>query len=375
MRLGNLRSLEVLGKPSRVSSLDVFRSVAIVVVVLFHFNNFLPYGNLGVDLFFVISGFLVGGILIRKFQEQEKIVFSQFILQRGFKIWPSYYVFVILAGILSYVFYRNLEPAIVLSIDQYSRLLLFYQNYTGGTVIIFGHVWSLCVEEHFYIILPILFLIVNKLGSNPSSRLRLFWMMIFGFIISGVLFKCFSINFLRSKDTFSGTHNRLDALGWGLLLAAIHILHEKWFRTLQIRKYFFLLGIFLFALMIFILETGDSYFFMKVVFRSVIPISFFLMIGGTLYHDFSSWLPLRFISYYSYNWYLWHPLFGSLVIYFFGSGIPGLLVYIGFTFLVAMVLTILIEEPVLRWRDRLMPSLFSAGAGSVQLKHASGIRH
>lgn len=60
-----LNVIDKINSASRNSCVDVFRAVAIIVVVLYHFNDIIPFGHLGVDLFFVISGLLVGGILIK----------------------------------------------------------------------------------------------------------------------------------------------------------------------------------------------------------------------------------------------------------------------------------------------------------------------
>ena len=93
-----LQSVRTLQDPARNSCVDVFRALAIMAVVLFHFEGLLPYGNIGVDLFFVISGLLVGGLLIRQLHTGTRIRFFKFFLQRGFKIWPSYYAFLLSAA-------------------------------------------------------------------------------------------------------------------------------------------------------------------------------------------------------------------------------------------------------------------------------------
>ncbi len=151
-----LKVFKILSAPERVASLDFFRAIAILSVVLFHFNGTLPYGYLGVDLFFVISGTLIGGVLIKRIKSNVRISLVRFILQRGLKIWPSYYGFLLGGSILSYFFISELHPDELIHGKDLIRYLFFYQNYTGipfhwG----FDHVWSICVEEHFYILLPI----------------------------------------------------------------------------------------------------------------------------------------------------------------------------------------------------------------------------
>lgn len=85
MRRMNLRSFEVLRANTRIPSVDVFRAFAILPVVIYHFNKSLPYGYLGVDLFFVISGLLVGSILIKKFKRNEKISFPGSFYKEGLR--------------------------------------------------------------------------------------------------------------------------------------------------------------------------------------------------------------------------------------------------------------------------------------------------
>jgi peptidoglycan/LPS O-acetylase OafA/YrhL len=214
-----LKSIEIIESKSRISSVDIFRGFAILPVVLFHFNNTLPFGYLGVDLFFVISGLLVGSILITQYKSRNKINFFQFVLQRGFKIWPSYYSFFIVGTILGMVL---LEGSPKWEVFRWGkdlfRYLFFYQNYTGKPFHwSFDHVWSLCIEEHFYILLPILFIITAIIFRNN------FRMLLFrnhhGLIVTGILYLNFSAIILHLDfETYSATHNRIDALGWGVLI-------------------------------------------------------------------------------------------------------------------------------------------------------------
>ena len=71
-------------KIERIESIDFFRGLAVLLVIFYHYKNMIPYGYLGVDLFFIISGYLVGGVLIQRALE-DRLEFWKFILQRGFK--------------------------------------------------------------------------------------------------------------------------------------------------------------------------------------------------------------------------------------------------------------------------------------------------
>ncbi len=106
----NLKVIQLLTTNNRISSLDVFRGIAILAVIFYHFHQTLSFGKLGVDLFFVISGFLVGGILIREYEKNKGINIPRFLLQRGFKIWPSYYFLLLFGAVVATLFYRNSHP-------------------------------------------------------------------------------------------------------------------------------------------------------------------------------------------------------------------------------------------------------------------------
>jgi peptidoglycan/LPS O-acetylase OafA/YrhL len=217
MSLMKLKSVEVLKAGTRISSVDVFRAFAILPVVIYHFNKFLPFGYLGVDLFFVISGLLVGSILIRQYKKNEKINFSRFILQRGFKIWPSYYSFLLVGTLLAFLFYGQDKPEYIIGGGRDAlRYIFFYQNYTWGpSHWPFDHIWSLCVEEHFYILLPLLLLFIKDLFKNNRNTLVL---SVAAMILTGISFKILTGKYTPGVDTYSTTHNRIDALGWGSVI-------------------------------------------------------------------------------------------------------------------------------------------------------------
>jgi len=353
-----LKVYELLTSNNRISSLDVFRAVAIIIVVLYHFHQVLLFGNLGVDLFFVISGFLVGGILIREYDKNQGINIPKFILQRGFKIWPSYYFLLIFGAVVATLFYRNSHPEQIIPFKEMARYAFFYQNYVPNPDHwSFGHVWSLCVEEHFYIILPVTLFLIHKLVGN-KNRTKALYIMVFTAIILGMAFKYYSLYYTESRDTYLRTHNRIDALAWGVLL---YLVITHYGERLKQIKHLYLLsiaGLLVFALSIIIGNHTDSEKYHQIVLHSVIAPSFFLLILGVYYVDFSKFYILRTIGYFSYNWYLWHPIFVSMVSDKIGTGITGLLIYIILSFSMAVLTTVLIEEPLLQKRKVIINRIF-----------------
>jgi peptidoglycan/LPS O-acetylase OafA/YrhL len=113
-------------------------------------------GWLGVDLFFVLSGFLIGGLLVTELQKHGRIDITRFLVRRGLKIYPAYFVFIaylmLMPAAKSFAQEGNAWATTVEEWVRYWPNLLFLQNYVGSNPA--GHTWSLAVEEHFYLTLP-----------------------------------------------------------------------------------------------------------------------------------------------------------------------------------------------------------------------------
>jgi peptidoglycan/LPS O-acetylase OafA/YrhL len=353
-----LKVYGVLKTTDRISSLDVFRAIAIIAVVIYHYHHILNFGNLGVDLFFVISGLLVGGILTREFEKDQKINIPKFLLQRGFKIWPSFYFFLTFGSLMAFLLYRNSHDEFMIPLSDVKRYVFFYQNYVEMPIHwTFDHIWSLCVEEHFYIMLPLVFFTI-QLFISKKNKIKALYVAVILAIIMGVVFKYFSLYYTASKDTYTGTHNRIDALAWGVLLNLILTHYGEKLKTIKWLPVVSITGILLFAIAIYINRHTSSLIYHKIVLQSFVPICFFLIILGVYYLDFSKFYILRTMGYYSYNWYLWHPMFVWAITDILGPGRIGLSVYIFISLSMAILATVVVEEPFLELRRKVIPVLF-----------------
>ena len=112
------------------------------------------------DLFFVLSGFLVGGLLFNELRGRGKLDVPRFLIRRGFKIWPSYYVYLAAVAVLMA---RRSVPGLAASLLPN---LLNVQNYFGTPL---QHTWSLAVEEHFYLALPLLLLWAPRRRNSTAG--------------------------------------------------------------------------------------------------------------------------------------------------------------------------------------------------------------
>jgi peptidoglycan/LPS O-acetylase OafA/YrhL len=116
-------------------------------------------------LFFVLSGFLISRLLFAEYQEKGRIAFGRFAFRRGMKIWPPFYALSVLVLIVSFL---NSEPH-QWFLRPFLHDALFMDSYVPGT---FGHFWSLAVEEHFYIFLPIVLFLMPRTARAHTRQIR-----------------------------------------------------------------------------------------------------------------------------------------------------------------------------------------------------------
>ncbi len=211
----------------RRTSLDLLRFVAIFVVLFHHLHleenaehglllqGLIRGGWVGVDLFFVLSGFLIGGLLFSELQETGEIRFARFFTRRAFKILPSAYA-LLFVTVLNYLRIGQLTPDLrIRAIHD----LFFIQNYLGP---LNSLTWSLAVEEHFYLLLPLTLFLLMKLQSKKIGRgmdeiPRLCVILVI------VTLAIRTYNALTTPFNiyvhYFPTHIRLDSLMFGVLLA------------------------------------------------------------------------------------------------------------------------------------------------------------
>jgi peptidoglycan/LPS O-acetylase OafA/YrhL len=194
----------------RVPELDALRGIAAVVIMLFHlrFMGRFPWWGTAVDLFFVLSGYLITTIILDTRHTEH--FFRVFYARRALRIWPAYY-----AAFLTAIVLNRLAPKPV-SMDGWLSFLTytqFVQGYWGGTLPnfspFFRHSWTLAIEEQFYLLWPVL---VARTGRKYLVAL------IIPLLIVPVV--------LRAQGYFPHMLlTRCDGLGFGALLAGI--LYEK----------------------------------------------------------------------------------------------------------------------------------------------------
>ncbi len=201
----------------RLRELDFLRGLAIILVLFQHipFSKFTStIGWIGVDLFFVLSGFLISGLLFREYQKFGNINPWLFLVRRAFKIYPIYYLFMLpYLGIKIFYFHRFYLLGFIYDST-------FVQNYFLGWGYACPASWSLAVEEHFYFGFSILLWIVaNKL--NLDIRKSAFYIVIITilFIVFGIRYASNALHFFDVTRLYTATHLRIDSLFMGVLIS------------------------------------------------------------------------------------------------------------------------------------------------------------
>lgn len=158
-----------------MGGLDALRAAAVIAVCLFHFGLFNP-GWLGVDLFFVLSGFLIGGAIIRS-AESGKWSFGKFYVHRSMRILPVYYTFILLKALCvgiplaEHPYSWTSLSSILASLTFTQTTASWYWGWQGDGKFVPGGTWSLVIEEYFYLLCP---LIIVGLWRTFQSRAVLF---------------------------------------------------------------------------------------------------------------------------------------------------------------------------------------------------------
>ena len=204
------------------------RSIAVLAVLIFHINSkYLAGGFLGVDIFFVISGFLMTNILVNDYYKNNKINLIKFYFSRVKRIVPALFVALFITLLLSLLIFSK-EDIQKTSNNIYTSFLfisnIFFSNQTFNYwdkqiyTSPFLHTWSLSVEWQYYLIYPLILIIVINVFKKFNVINKIIILNIFMFIISFLLAKYY-ININADKKAFYLLYSRAFELSLGALTA------------------------------------------------------------------------------------------------------------------------------------------------------------
>jgi peptidoglycan/LPS O-acetylase OafA/YrhL len=237
-----------LATRNRQPGLDLLRAIAIMLVILYHaglFGFVLPYdvqrfGWIGVDLFFVLSGYLIAGQLLSALARGKSLHVRRFYWRRALRILPAFLVIVAICFFLPSLREYPVMPPVW-------KFLTFTQNLglRGGTT--FSHAWSLCIESQFYLLLPLLLLALARWRRGH-------WVVPCAVVLCGIVIRGLiaHANLSSPEPSFAvwqkfiyyPTYARLDPLTMGVCLAAIeHFRPTCWAALMKTAKWIWIPGL------------------------------------------------------------------------------------------------------------------------------------
>ena len=372
----------------RNREIDFLRGIAILLVIFFH-DRTIPFLNrtgwMGVDLFFVLSGFLVSGLLFKEYDRYRKVNAKQFLIRRGFKIYPVFYIFLVISVLLAKTVDHNFEG---------KKLLFeaaFLRNYGPG---MWGHTWSLCVEEHFYFFLAFSMYLFARYKQIENKKLinGFFILIMVGCLANRIIFPYIIPLYKKSAWlTHVQTHFRIDSLSFGVLIAYNRYYNKEKFNAFFQKTQSYLLPLaitIMLPVMIMAPEdpakTGSNFFM-----RSFGYVTLYLGFGMILIYFISKQninalldkyvsAPLAnlmaHIGLYSYSIYVFHTMIRKYIVLNISVN-PYLqtVIFVVLAVLTGMFIGKYVEVYFLRIRDKYFPSRSSgtssdeSGNGQVKL--------
>ncbi|WP_189509357.1 acyltransferase family protein [Candidatus Methylopumilus universalis] len=319
------------------SDIAGLRAFSVIIIIIYHFfPSYLPSGFIGVDIFFVISGFLISQILLF---DQYKHSFFSFLKSRFLRLAPALLSVLLVSLILGWFFLLQ-DEYLALSKSGFSSLIAqsnlyemlrsgYFENTISSRPLL--HLWSLAVEIHFYLFISV-FIFWQR------NNKKIIWLLLF-------LMSCSFIANILFIDINSTANFYLSPFRlWEFLLGSIVFIYQ---RDKKIPSYFSYIGIFLLIISLFVIDTHSPF----PGWVAVLPVlaSGFILLNNQSNNvsHILSLKPMVFIGTISYALYLWHwPLldFSKLT---FGSLSPLFRIFLGlFTFILACVTTFYIEKPI-----------------------------
>ncbi len=366
---------------NRLNGLDTLRAVAIILVLIYHywtvvsseqlFGYITRIGWIGVDLFFVLSGYLIGDQILKARANEENFSLKNFYARRLLRTLPNYYVVLALYFALPTLLFGNYTAPLW-------QFFTFTQNFDMRPGQTFTHSWSLCVEEQFYLLFPLVALVA--IGRNRSPFIL--WGIIALSFLTAITLRVFVLNnnggsAIHVLDYYEyvyyPTHTRFDELLPGIALALIKNYHSSTYeRLLRHGNAFFLAGLLSTVVICYLFlnfvthKTNGTTVWVSALGYSGLAISFSLILLGALSPN--SWIykrkipGLAQIAIWSYAIYLIHkPLYQLLKEPLVQLGInkdgySGMALIIFVSCICGWLLYKLVEVPFMKLRARWVPS-------------------
>ncbi|MFB2586735.1 acyltransferase family protein [Herbiconiux liukaitaii] len=345
-------------KVGQIPSLNGLRAVAVFIVIYAHseFPGRIA-GSMGVGLFFFLSGYLITTLLRAEFDRFERISLKDFYTRRVLRILPPMYIVFIGALILALVgiLPSALSVGGVLSSGTFlANYWTIFNGHTGvpeGT----GVLWSLAVEEHFYLVFPVIYIAMRKWLPNRRHQV----VLLVAICVAALIWRCYlTVSGASPLRLYYATDTRADAIVWGAILAIgfnpafgeVRLPNRRWFAPALV---------IVSALTIFAASRFGSTFTYSIGFTVQAVAAFGLFIPLILAPQswigrILNWAPVAWIGVISYTLYLVHqPVFALAKLYLPLPHPIQILIGVGVSVLLSWAMLVLVERPIGKLRKRL----------------------
>lgn len=336
----------------RIGGLDGLRTFAIAGVFAAHMNaSWLPQGGLGVNVFFVISGFLITALLLAEDEETGRINLRRFYARRLLRLWPALTLLVVVCSLLALFMHGSLHKE---TLDAAPFALFYVSNWyraAGHNAGMFSHTWSLSVEEQFYLCWPVLLALAFHFRGRRGVLVAALGLAVASAGLQALLFSQHA-----SPDRL---YNGTDTVAFNLLiggaLAVAMVQVPEAVRRIAVFAPVALIGVIAIAAWD---ANGSEMNYGGLVLLAILCA---VMIAAVvLRHDglfarcFATW-PMARLGRISYGIYLWHfPLI--LLVRTHVSSFVTVLITVPLSIIAAEISFRVLERPILRWRDRRVDS-------------------
>jgi len=305
--------------------IQVLRGVAVLAVVAFHAGGLLPGGYVGVDMFFVISGYVIGRLLLSEFLETGRLSFKAFYVRRARRLLPALALMlvavVLVSPLLAPIGAASSTSRTGIAAALFSANFYLYRNSSLGyfapvaTLNPLLHTWSLSVEEQFYFVMPVTLLAAWRLGLRRARPLLVLRIVI-GVVLVGSLAACLALSYAGSVGPVDGLRFAFFSpltRAWEFALGlALVVLPVRWFASDVARRVAIGLGIIALAVAMVLFDDATTF---PGAAALVPTIGAALLIYGCTRPTAAAGAdqpshplgrPLIWLGGLSYAWYLWH---------------------------------------------------------------------
>lgn len=312
-------------KTKYLPSIDSLRAIAVIAVIIYHIDaNYLPGGFLGVDLFFVLSGYLISSLIIKEYKSTGTVNLYNFYVRRARRLLPAVYFMITVVLIIITLFNgvllkKSYLDALFGYIYSSNWWYIFHKlDYfdSFGSQSPFKHLWSLAIEEQFYMFFPLIFLIFNRKSKSNNGNSKLnknFIYVVLSLILVSLIAHILLFDINNINRIYFGTDTRAFSLLVGVVGAILYPMDRLSERTTKKDNMIYsIVSLISILVLIGIMINTSEYntWLYRGGFLLVAIIGLIIIISSGRQYTFMSKLlsfkPFVFIGKISYSLYLWH---------------------------------------------------------------------